>query len=250
MPGFTQSNKTLEQLSQRHLRLAELLAEGRHTKVDCIRMAGFSPNGNGTNSSVWHYVGPTREKSRYPALWDYYHKLRRERLRLFEDDARAIRDELRIIAYSKLTDFVHIPSRKDLERQALLDAQIRKAHGYQDVQDDEILARASDILADQIVGEPKRLKAERETNLLPGSTVKIKCLDDIPEELIPAIAAIAETRDGIRLKLWDKVAALDMLAKMTHLYADPDGDKKPTVIEKLNIVVNGSKSDLLNNLDL
>lgn len=246
MPDLRQSNKTLDELSTRHLRFAELLAEGKHSKTDCMRLAGFAES----VSLTGQYIGPSRERSKYPALWDYFQKLRRQHLRLFENDAQAIREELRIIAYSRITDFVHIPTRQDLERQALLDAQIRKAHGYQDAQDDEILARAEDILADQIVGEPKKLKAIREANLLPGSTVKIKCLDDIPPELIPAIAAIAETRDGIRVKLWDKEVALDMLAKMNRLYNDPNDDKKPTVIEKLNIVVNGSKSDLLDNLEL
>lgn len=211
-----------------------------------MRNAGFSES----VCKTAEYIGPSRERSQYPALWDYWQKLRRERLRLFEDDARAIRNELRIIAYSNITNYVAIPSEKDLERQALLDAQIRKVNGYQDAEDDAILARADEILAEAIVREPSQLTKKVRDNLLPGSTVRIKCLEDIPEELLPAIASIAETRDGIRLKLWDKVAALDMLAKMSHQYDDPNDDKKPTVIEKLNVIINGSKSDLLKDLDL
>jgi len=211
-----------------------------------MRLAGFSDS-TAQNSD---YIGPSRERSKYPALWDYYQDLRRKRLRLFEDDARAIRNELRIIAYSKITNYIDLPTAKDLERQALLDAQIRKVNGYQDLEDDALLARADEILADAIVREPSQLTKKRRDNLLPGSTVKIKCLEDIPEELIPAIAAIAETRDGIRLKLWDKPTALDMLAKMARLYDDPNDDKKPTIIEKLNIIVNGSKSNLLKDLNI
>lgn len=246
MSSLRQSNKPLEQLSQRHLRYAELLADGRHTKSDCLRLAGFA----GSLSDTGQFVGPSRERSKYPALWDYYNKLRRERLRLFEDDARAIRNELQIIAYSKITNFVSIPTAKDLERQALLDAQIRRVNGYQDAEDDELLGRADEILRDEIVNEPTQLKKKRLDNLLPGSTVRIKCLDDIPEELIPAIASIAETKDGIRLTLWDKIKAIDILAKITRQYDDPNDDRKPTIIEKLNIIVNGSKSKLLDALDL
>lgn len=246
MPSLRQSEKPLEQLSQRHLRFAELLADGRHSKTECMRQAGFAEN----FALYGKIIGPSREQSKYPALWDYYNKRRRERLRLFEDDARAIRNELQIIAYSKITNFVSIPTAKDLERQALLDAQIRRVNGYQDAEDDDILARAQDILRDEIVNEPSQLKKKRLDNLLPGSTVRIKCLDDIPEELIPAIASIAETRDGIRLTLWDKIKAIDILAKITRQYDDPNDNRKPTVINKLNIIVNGTKSDLLKAFDL
>ena len=246
MPSLRKNNKPLEQFSQRHLQFAELLAEGNRSKSDCYRLAGFSE----TMAVSAQFIGPDRDRSKYPALWDYYQKRRRERLRLFEDDARAIRNELQIIAYSKITNFVSIPTAKDLERQALLDAQIRRVNGYQDAEDDEILGRADEILRDEIVNEPTQLKKKRLDNLLPGSTVRIKCLDDIPEELIPAIASIAETRDGIRLTLWDKIKAIDILAKITRQYDDPNDNRKPTVINKLNIIVNGTKSDLLKAFDL
>lgn len=241
MPSLRQSNKKLNELSQRHLKFAELLAEGNNTKADCMRLAGFSDDG----ARHPDYIGKTREKSKYPALWDYFQELRNRRLRLFDISAESISAELKILAFSKITDFVDIPSRDDLQKQAIFDAKIRRSMGYSDAEDDALLAQENAFRQ-----KLSRSKAERKLDqYAPGKTVKLKCLDDIPPELIPAIASLEETRDGIKIKLWNKLDALDKLARIAKLYDDPaaPGDK-PTTIENLTVLVNGSKSDLLKDL--
>jgi len=189
-------------------------------------------------------IGPSRERSIYPALWDYYIDLRRKRLRLFDVTAEAIKNELQLIAFSKLTDFIRIPTRADLERQQLYDAKVRESFGVADEQDAKIINDAEEILKRSSARE----SAESLHQYAPGATVKLKCIEDIPEELLPAIAEISETRDGIKLKLHPKIEALEKLAKILKMYEDEGQADKPTTIENLNIIVNGSKSDLLNGL--
>lgn len=241
MPSLQQSDKTLEQLSQRHLKFAELLAQGEHSKADCIRLAGFAES-MGRSASA--YISTTREKSKYPALWDYYQKLRNRRLRLFDVSAESIKDELKVIAFSKITNYVSLPKTRDLQRQKLFDAKIRKGMGYTDAEDEKILA-LEDELRESIGGENR----DDLRKFSPGASVKLKALDDIPDELIPAIQSIEETRDGIKIKLYNKLDALDKLARIAKLYDDPDDASKATVIENLNVIVNGTKSDLLKDID-
>jgi len=239
---FSQVNKPLEQLSQRHRTYAELLARGDCTKADAMRRAGFAES----TTRDPDYIGPSRERSRYPALWDYYQKLRREHLRLFDVNAETVRDELRLIAFSKLTDFIHLPRRRDLQRQALFDAHTRKQMGYSDPEDEALLAQEDEI-RQELSGENRAVEKLRKFS--PGSTVKLKAYEDIPEELLPAIASIKETRDGIEIKLHNKLEALDRLARILKLYDDPQVGDKPTTIETLNVIVNGTKSSLLDQLD-
>jgi hypothetical protein len=243
MPSLRQSQKPLHELPQRLLKFAELLAEGLHPKADCMRLAGFADS---TALSASAYIGKTRAKSKYPALWDYYQKLRNERLRLFEISAESIRDELKLIAFSRITDFVHIPTRKELERQKLFDAKIRKQFGYDDAEDKAILDREHEIR--ESLGDVDAKEQENLRKFAPGAGLKLRCLEDIPEELLPAIQSLEETRDGIKIKLYNKLEALDKLARIAKLYdAEGKGDK-PTTIENLNLIVNGTQSDLLDKL--
>lgn len=235
-----QIEKPLEQLSQRHLRFAEIFSLGNLTKGDAMRSAGFSDS----MAKRGDLIGNTREQSKYPSLWDYFQKLRRKRLRLFDVSAESLENELRIIAFSKITDFVSIPTRRDLQRQQLFDAKIRKSMGYRDDEDDALIALENDLRKDLTEGKNEKLQ-----RFAPGANVKLRCLEDIPEELIPAIRSIKETRDGIELRLYDKLEAIDKLARMRRFYDDPDSGDKPTVIENLNVIVNGSKSNLLDDLD-
>jgi hypothetical protein len=238
--SFKQNLTPLEKLSERHHRYAELLAEGELSKVDCLARAGFSRR---TDVDL---VGPSRERSRYPALWDYYQKLRRHRLRLFDVNAETVRDELRLVAFAKLTDFIHLPRRRDLQRQAIYDAKVRRSMGYADPEDEALIAQ-EDQLRQELSGEDRAVEKLRK--FAPGATVKLKAYEDIPEELLPAIASIKETRDGIEIKLHNKLEALDRLARILKLYDDPQVGDKPTTIETLNVIVNGSKSNLLDDLD-
>lgn len=235
-----QNAKPLEQFSQRHLRYAELLAEGNLTKADAMRGAGFAES----MCRKPDFIGKDRDGSKYPALWDYYQKLRAKHIRLLEVNVETIRDEFRLIGFAKLTDFIQLPTRKDLERQKLFDAKLRQQMGYCDEEDDALLAQE-----DQYRKELSQSKAEKLQRFAPGSTVKLRCLEDIPEEFLPAIQSIRETRDGIEIKLHNKLDALDKLARILKMYEEPDAGSKPTTIENLNVIVNGTKSNLLKDLD-
>lgn len=239
----TQSNKTIDELTGRHRKYAELLAIGELTKRDALVAAGFS------RTSDIDLIGPSRERSKYPALWDYYQQRRREHLRLFDVTAETVQNELKILAFSRITDFIHIPTREDLSRQALFDAKIRRQMGYTD-SDDEALLAQEDTIRENISGSnaEKKLKRKLKT-FAPGQGIKLKCREDIPDEILPAIASIRETRDGLELKLYNKLDALDKLARMLKLYSDEDGSDKSTTIENFNVIVKGSKSDLLDKLN-
>lgn len=239
MPVFKQIHKSLDELSQRHRRYAELLAIGDKTKRDCLVAAGFS------RATGIDLIGADRERSRYPALWDYYQARRKKHLRLFDVTAESIRDELRLVAFAKLTDFVAIPTRRDLQRQALFDAKIRQSMGYTDPEDEALIAQEDQIRQELSDDDSDR----KHLRFAPGATVKLKALEDMPEELLPAIAEISETRDGIRIKLHNKLDALDKLARLLRLYDAENESSKSTTIENLNVIVNGTKSDLLNELD-
>lgn len=231
-----QQLKTLDELPKRFIRFAELLAEGTHTKADAMRLAGFSESVSVARGG--DYIGTSRERSHYPSLWDYYQKLVNRRLRLFDVNAETIRDELKIIAFSKITNYIHIPTRRDVARQKLFDAKIRREMGYSDSEDQALIAQ-EDALRQSVGNDDPDRKFK------PGESLKLKCLEDIPEELIPAIASIRETKDGISIKLWNKLDALEKLARICKLYDAEDDGSKSTIIENLNVTVNGTKSDLL-----
>jgi hypothetical protein len=240
--SFKQILTPVEKLSTRHRNYAEILAQGELSKAEAMRRAGFSKS----LAAKPDFIGPTRDKSRYPFLFDYYLDLRRRILRLYDVTAETVRDELRLIAFSKLTDFIHVPTRRDLQRQALFDAKMRKGMGYSDPEDEALIAQ-EDELRQELSGENRAIEKLRKFS--PGRTVKLKAYEDIPEELLPAIASIKETRDGIEIKLHNKLEALDRLARILKLYDDPQVGDKPTTIETLNVIVNGTKSSLLDQLD-
>lgn len=213
------------------------MAKGDLPISDCYRSAGFS------DSQRRDILGTSLERTKYPALWDYYLECRAKRLRLFDTSIEALKRELHVIAFSRITDFVQIPTRRDIERQELFDAKMRKAMGGADASDEKFIEeQARKELSDSKADTKKR---ERYS---PNLGIKIRCLEDIPEELIPAIASIKETRDGIEIKLWNKLDAIDKMARINQLYTLEGDDDKPTTIENFNVIVNGTKSNLMDEL--
>lgn len=75
-------------------------------------------------------------------------------------------------------------------------------------------------------------------------TICVKYIEDIPKELIPAIAEIHETKEGIRVKLHSKLDALDKLARHVKLFNTEPQEENPFSGD-INIHVNGSKSPML-----
>jgi phage terminase small subunit len=74
--------------------------------------------------------------------------------------------------------------------------------------------------------------------------IRVKFIEDIPKDLIPSIASIKETKDGIEVKLHSKMDALDKLARITKLFNQEPADEVPFGGE-INIHVKGTKSPLL-----
>lgn len=172
-----------------------------------------------------------RESSSKPELWDIWRAALDKQLRILDAQASNIIRELAIIGFSSIDRFIDFPSVADLKREAAKDARTREALGVATKADENA------IIDDENDSESwKRYR--------PGSTIRLKCLEDIPSDLMPAIAEIHETKEGIRIKLHNKLDALDKLCRIQKLYASElpsteDDDKE------INIVVNGSKSKLL-----
>jgi len=169
-----------------------------------------------------------RERSAKPELWDIWRAALDKQLRILDAQAGNIIRELAIIGFSSIDRFIDFPSVADLKREAAKDEANKEA-------------RTSDVLGLTANDEND---SESWKRYRPGSTIRLKCLEDIPSELMPAIAEIHETKEGIRIKLHNKLDALDKLCRIQKLYASElpsteDDDKE------INIVVNGSRSKLL-----
>jgi len=159
-------------------------------------------------SSMW--IQTTREKSSKPYLWDIWRKAVDENLRIFEAKTETIMRELCLIAFSSIDRFVELPSReKSLEFEA---RRKELVNGHESVN--------------------------------PYETIRVKYIEDIPKELIPSIASIRETKEGIEVKLHSKMDALDKLARITKLFNQEPTDEVPFGGE-INIYVKGTKSPLL-----
>lgn len=162
-------------------------------------------------SSEW--IQSTREKSKRKELWDIWRKALDEQLRILNQDSGNIIRELCLIAFSSIDRFVELPSRTKSE---------------------EFIAKckAEDI----------------EPVFNPHETIRVKFIEDIPKELIPSIASIKETRDGIEVKLHSKMDALDKLARITKLFNHEPQEGEPFGGE-INIHVKGTKSPLLLSIE-
>lgn len=260
-----QSDKTLAKLSPRLKKYAELLATGLHSKLQAAIKAGFTPGTSDKTSYRW--IGDTREDSFYPHLYDYYEKLNIKNLRKFEAKTESITRELGLIAFSDVSRFIDLPS-ETYEDKCILAKKVQTAHFIQEqyeayrqdkVTHDQDKRRKKPIHA--VAPSPEQIKlltwfkfelAEKEQHDLmfwtgySRGSIRLKNREEIPAELLPCIAEISETREGIRVKLHDKMKALDMLAKIMKLYDADKGDGEAvSKIQSVNIFVNGSKSTLL-----
>lgn len=74
----------------------------------------------------------------------------------------------------------------------------------------------SDITKDEAIKELSNIVRNRVTNVLSakGGRIRIKNLDDLPDEVISVIASIKKIKGGIEVKFHDKIAAIDRLSKM------------------------------------
>jgi len=78
------------------------------------------------------------------------------------------------------------------------------------------LQERSDISKDEAVKELTNIVRARVTDVLTakGLTVRIKSLDELPDDVVSCISFIKKIKGGIEVKLYDKIAAIDRLSKL------------------------------------
>lgn len=211
-------------ISKRELVFVEHLLAGC-TPPDAARKAGYREAG-AQRANAW--IRETRELSDKKYLYDHWRKRLDIKLRILDVTSENVIRELSLIGFSSIDRFIDFPSRKDAEDELNRDAQ----------------------LVSMVTGEPSSDDDESDSKswkkYRPGSSIKLKCIEDIPAELMPAIAEIHETKEGIRIKLHSKLDALDKLCRIMKMYTDDRGANNELQDYSINIEVKGSRSPLLN----
>lgn len=80
----------------------------------------------------------------------------------------------------------------------------------------DALQKRSDITKDEAVKELSSIVRSRVTDVLSakGMTVRIKSIEELPDEVVACISSIKKIKGGIEVKFYDKIAAIDRLSKM------------------------------------
>jgi phage terminase small subunit len=104
----------------------------------------------------------------------------------------------------------------DLLTRPHVKAEIKRLQGLQ--------AERLEITADKILQEYANIAFAHLTDVVTinGNNVTITNTDEWPEQLKCAVESIAQTKDGIRIKLHSKAAALDKLAEYVSLFRRDD----------------------------
>jgi len=198
-------------ISKREIEWLGYIIEGLPAR-EAGRRIGLSARA-AKRTDLW--VRVHREQSRKPYLWDIWRETLDRNLRILDAKSENIIRELCLVAFSSIDRFVELPSReKSLE----------------------------------FLQACERDNVPKEKRINPFETIRVKFIEDIPKDLIPTIASIKETKDGIEVKLHSKMDALDKLARITKLFNQEPQDDVPFNGE-INIHVNGSKSPLLLKLN-
>ncbi|MYD94572.1 MAG: terminase small subunit [Chloroflexi bacterium] len=101
-------------------------------------------------------------------------------------------------------------------------------------------AQRTEITADNVLREYARLAFADLTDVADadGDTVTVKSLADLPPEVTAAIAEVAQTATGIRVKFHSKTQALESLARHLGLFND-----KLTLAGRLRVEVDQQEAD-------
>lgn len=80
----------------------------------------------------------------------------------------------------------------------------------------EELKLKSDITKEEAIKELSNIVRARITKLgkIKGSTFTLNSLNDLSDDMVSAIQTVKSTNNGIEIKLYDKIAAVDRLSKM------------------------------------
>ncbi len=231
------SIRPAKKISRRELVFVEHLLANKVPTV-AARLAGFSESI--CLGQVHSWIRETRDESRKPELFDYYQKRLNHSLRILDIDAKKILRELALIGFASIDRFIDFPSRQDARDEAAKDAETRQFMGLATDEDLALIEQNKKDHADD-ENDSRSWKKYR-----PGSIIKLKAIEDIPAELFPVIESISETKEGIRIKLFNKLDALDKLARIMKMYpSDQDPSKDETLDMEISLVVKGSRSPLL-----
>lgn len=205
-----------KRLTAKEITFCYKLLEGLNT-TEAARASGFKES-VAQRASSW--IREDREHSRKPHLWDYFQNLLKKKLRLHDVTVDNILAELKIIAFSSLEHFLEFPTKDELKAEAL---------------------EAKGLAMDDPAG------LEEWKKYRPGTYIRLKAWEDIPKPLLPAIAEINETKDGIRIKLHPKLDAIEKLVKYLGMYqnASADPDDVGQSVKEINLIVEGSRSPLM-----
>jgi len=250
-----QIDKPVEDLSRRLKLYAEILAAGSKTMKEAALQAGFSKHV--ANSGAYAWIRKTREDSQYPQLFDYYERLRSERLRQFDITEDSLTKELRTIAFSSIENYLDLPRAEVHKKAQKMREQLKKLYtrlddykilGMPEMTDEgpkqtvQYSEEAKPIFKkiEKLIGQIEAVEAG------PGYRIRLKFRDEIPDELMPAVAEIRETREGIHVKLHSKLDGIDKLARWLKMYSDTKegGDVSPSDIKEVTINIKGSQSSM------
>lgn len=102
-------------------------------------------------------------------------------------------------------------------------------------------------LGRQILRELEAIAMARATDFLSvrNGALEITDTDRLPKEAAAAIASVEKTSTGLRVKLYDKLKALELLGKCMGLF---DGAAQPAEdTGLLQAIINSTKEDLFVN---
>ena len=103
----------------------------------------------------------------------------------------------------------------------------------------ELKARSRDITIERVLEEMRRLAFAQTTDIvtLKGGWVQIADTDSLTTEQKSAISQIRQKKDGeLEVKFYDKLKALDSLAKYLGIFSDKNTGQNPGVQPQINIV--------------
>jgi phage terminase small subunit len=261
--------KPLDDLSRKLVRFADNYAKGVSI-VKAALEAGYSRNV--AESVAYQWIGKTKDTSKYPELFIYYEALRKEKLRLFDVTVDSIVDELKRVAFSDISNYLDLPSeevhskvKKLSEKQSEMEVEFsqyeikipkkKKGSNEDNVEDAPVMPPGAVKIgetyyraeAKNLLGKLKKVNKQiKKLEDSPGYRLRLKFKEHIPAELLPAVAEIRETRDGISVKLHSKMDALDKLARWQKMYeAETKKGEEPTLVKDIILTVSGSQSTML-----
>lgn len=200
-------------IARRDFVFVEHLIAGK-SALEAAKLSGYA---NNHALQAWQWIRHDRADSRKPELWDHWRKRSDEQFRILGATAENIIRELCVIGFSSIDRFVKFPSVRDgIDPTGI---------NFNPLEDDE--------------NDSKSWSKFR-----PGSEIQLRFAEEIPAQLMPAIASIEQTKHGIRIKLHSKIDALDKLARIRKMYADLVATDEPADYQ-INISISGSKSPML-----